>query len=139
MSDSVQAAHLFFGHWVLDPTQSQYQMSQPPATGSYGIEPDGDALKFTMDWTDAAGKAFHMIYHATPDGNDQPYTDNPAVDAICCVLVDDNTLDTISKKDGQVLAVGRRALSPDGQTMTVTQSGQGPNGKFDNLSVYKKQ
>src|SRR5437870_4487807 len=40
----------FFGTWVLDPTQSVYEAGLPPQSGSYRIVPEGDSLKFTMEW-----------------------------------------------------------------------------------------
>jgi hypothetical protein len=140
MSDSQFSIEPFLGVWDLDPTQSRYELGTPPQRGMYQLIPEGDTIAVVMDWTDAAGKDFHMIYYMTPDGLDHPYADSPAVDAIATKLVDARTLDTLSKKEGSIVASGRRELSEDGQTMLVTQGGTTPDGKsFENIAVYRKR
>src|SRR5581483_11305481 len=129
MTNSQSSVEPFLGVWELDPTQSNYEFGTPPQRGRYELAREGDALAVIMDWTDAAGKDFHMVYHMHPDGVEHPYTDSPAVDAIVTTLVNAHTLDTVSKKDGAPIAVGRRALSKDGRTMFITQSGKMPDGK----------
>ncbi len=133
----------FLGAWELDPAQSQYELGAPPQRGRYQLlqeNPNEPRVTVVMDWTDAAGKDFHMIYYMTPDGADHPYADSPAVDAVQTILVDARTLETISKKDGSVVARGRRELSADGNTMRVTQSGKTPDGAaFANVALYHKR
>lgn len=139
-SDSQFSIEPFLGAWELDPAQSQYELGAPPQRGMYQLIPEGDAVAVVMDWTDAAGKDFHMIYHMTPDGRDHPYADSPAVDAIVTTLMDARTLETLSKKDGSIVATGRRELSQDGQTMLVTQGGKTPDGaSFSNIAVYHRR
>ena len=54
--------------------------------------------------------------------------------------VDERTLDSASFRDGVQIAHGRRELSDDANTMTVTQSGSRPDGtKFANVSVYVRR
>jgi hypothetical protein len=92
-----------------------------------------------MIWDTADGQHFEQSYEVIPDGQEYPY-DTPGVDAVMCVLVDPVTLDTTAKKNGQIVAHGRRTLSADGQTMTIVQSGQTPQGQpFRNLSVYHRK
>jgi hypothetical protein len=129
----------FLGTWILDAGVSDYELGAPPQQGTYQLVPEGDQVAVVMDWTDAAGKDFHMVYYMTPDGVDHPYTDSPAVDAIVTTPVDARTLDTISKKDGNTVAVGRRELSEDGKTMRVIQSGKMPDGtSFSNVAIYRR-
>jgi hypothetical protein len=93
-----------------------------------------------MAWTSADGQPFQMDYRTTPDGVAYPY-ENPAVaDTIRTTRVDANTLDTETTKGGKVIASGRRVLSPDGQSMTITQSGFRSDGTaFTNRSVYRRK
>lgn len=140
MSETTFSIDPFLGVWELDPAQSQYELGAPPARGQYQLIPEGDLVNVVMDWTDAAGKDFHMIYGMIPDGADHPYTDSPAVDAIQTTLVDARTLDTVSKKDGVVITRGRRELSEDGKTMRVIQLGITPDGNsFRNVAIYLKR
>lgn len=130
----------FLGTWELDPAASNYELGAPPQRGTYQLIQESEHVAVVMDWTDAAGKDFHMIYHMTPDSVDHPYPDSPAVDAIITALVDARTLDTVSKKDGQVVATGRRELSDDGETMRVIQSGKTPDGNsFANIAIYRRR
>jgi hypothetical protein len=129
----------FYGEWALDPTQSQYELGNPPASGLYRLAAAGDAIAVTMIWDTVDGQHFEQRYEVIPDGKDYPY-DSSAVDALMCALVDPVTLDTTAKKNGQIVAHGRRTLSADGQTMTIVQSGQTPQGQsFRNLSVYRRK
>ena len=53
------------------------------------------------------------------DGTDQPQAGSPYFDTIAVKIVDDRTIDFTRKKDGKVVAKGRRTLRPDGQVMLV--------------------
>jgi hypothetical protein len=143
MSNSQISIEPFLGAWELAPAQSQYELGAPPQRGLYQLlqeNPNDTQITVVMDWTDAAGKDFHMLYYMTPDGIDHPYADSPAVDAVQTVFVNARTLESISKKDGNVVARGRRELSEDGSTMRVTQAGQAPDGsEFSNLAIYHKR
>jgi hypothetical protein len=133
------SADLFVGTWQLDPMQNKYEFGDPPQQGLYIIEPNGTGYLVTMKWTNTAGKALEMQYEATPDGVEYP-ANAPGVDTMSMTRVDERTLDSAAMAGGQVIAYGRRVLSEDGQTMTITQSGKTPDGKeFSNLSVYVRQ
>lgn len=140
MSDAQISIDPFLGVWELDAEQSEYQVGTPPQRGTYQLIPEGDRIAVAMDWTDAAGKDFHMVYYMTPDGQDHPYADSAAVDAIQSTLLDAHTLETLSKKDGKIVASGLRELSDDGKTMRVIQAGELPDGStFQNVAIYLKR
>lgn len=144
MSDTTPSIERFLGIWDLDTDASAYELGAPPARGTYQLVMEENAepgqVAVVMDWTDTAGKDFHLVYFMTPDGQDHPYADSPAVDAVATTLVDAQTLDTVSKKDGQVVARGLRELSEDGMMMKVTQSGKTPDGgAFQNIAFYLKR
>ena len=133
----------FLGAWELDPAQCEYELGAPPARGMYQLvreNPAAEEITVAMDWTDATGQDFHMVYTMTPDGQDHAYADSPAVDAIQTTLLDARTLETLSKKDGVILARGLRELSDDGKALRVIQSGKTPDGaEFANVAVYWKR
>jgi hypothetical protein len=55
-------------------------------------------------------------------------------------VVNDRTLDVVSKKDGKTVLTGRIVVSADGKTRTVTITGTNSEGKkFKSLAVYDKQ
>jgi hypothetical protein len=134
--ESVQG---FLGAWKLNPAKSRYELGQPPQTGNYILEPEGDKLKVTMQWRTEDGKEFNQVHHGIPDGKEYTYTENPAVDAMSMTLVDAKTLDTAALKDGQIISFARRILSDDGNIMTITMSGKTPQGTdYTNLAIYEK-
>jgi hypothetical protein len=143
MGNSNFSIEPFLGAWELDPAQCEYEMGAPPARGMYQLlreNPSADEITVAMDWTDAAGKDFHMVYVLTADGQDHAYADSPAVDAIQTTLLDARTLETLSKKDGVILARGLRELSDDGKAMRVIQTGKTPDGaEFANVAIYLKR
>lgn len=130
----------FLGQWEMDPAENRYEAGQPPQSGGYTIVRDGADYRFFMTWTNAEGQPFEMEYRTTPDGVAYSY-ENPAVaDTIKTTRVDAYTLDTETTKDGKVIAIGRRVLSPDGQTMAITQTGFLPDGSsFTNRSIYRRK
>ena len=105
------------------------------------MEPENEGVKVTMIWKTAEDQSVVMSYFGIPDGKDYPYEDNPALaDAMSMTRVDAHTLDSTTKKDGQVILYARRMLSEGGTVMTVTQSGPTPDGgQYSNVSVYNKQ
>lgn len=132
--------NIFLGFWVMDTTQNEYEVGTPPQFGSYLIEDEGDAYKFTMAWTASDGQSFQMEYRTIPDGQEHPFENPAQVDALRTTRVDERTLDSESIKNGVVIAHGRRVLSEDGQTMFITQSGNRPDGtRFENRSVYYRK
>lgn len=130
----------FVGTWELQPEQSQYEAGQPPASGLYRIEPQGEGYLVTMQWQTAAGAAKEMHYTSIPDGKDYAYENPEIAEFVSMTRVDEKTLDSATKKGGQMIAHARRELSKDAQAMRVTQSGLLPDGSwFKNISVYKRQ
>lgn len=130
----------FLGVWELDPSQSVYELGEPPTRGRYALRYDGTHLHFDMDWTTAAGQEMATTVNAIPDGQDHPYADNPTfADTINYTLVDSHTLDSTAKLRDKITGYARRVLAPDGQTMIITQSGRGPDGRgYANRAVYRR-
>jgi hypothetical protein len=138
-SGSQESIDPFLGTWQLDPSQSQYEFGQPPQSGLYRIEPEGTSLKFTAEWVTADGQPGQVVYYAIPDGQDHPSGHPTVADTIATTQVSARQMDTVSKKDGRIVAVANRVLSPDGRTMTVTQSGTTPQGQpYRDVAIYQE-
>lgn len=127
----------FVGTWILTHEGTVYEVGEPPQTGLYRIEPDGERMKFTMEWTDASGKAFDAVYHTVADGVPYPYEATPTI-SISTSLLDAQTLETTTWMEGKAINSGTRVLSPDGSTMTVTISGEHRGKPYRNVSVYHR-
>lgn len=143
MSETQFSIEPFLGAWELAPAQCDYELGTPPQRGLYQLlreNPASEEITVAMDWTDAAGQDFHMVYSMTPDGQEHAYAGSPAIDAVQTTLLDEHTLETLSKKNGAVLARGLRELSEDGKAMRVTQSGKTPDGtSYANVAIYWKR
>jgi hypothetical protein len=139
MTETINVTN-FIGKWQLDPSGSTYQFGQPPIEGAYTIIYDGRRLHFLMEWKNQAGQAFQQVVEAVPDGVEHPYDGNPEfADTICYALVDEFTLDSTAKKEGEVTGYARRSLAPDGLTMKIIQSGKSPEGQpFNNTALYRR-
>lgn len=126
----------FLGRWKLNPRDNQYEYGFAPQKGRYTMTWEDDHYLVKMAWINAEGKEVQMSYTTIPDG--QPHSMEAAGDLVT-TRVDERTLDSEVIINGEVVAFARRVLSPDGQRMTVTQSGMTPDGTpYSNLSVYDR-
>ena len=135
-----QAADNQAGTWKLNVAKSKYSPGPAPKEGTLTIESQADGLKFTIHGTDAEGKAVHMEFSPKYDGKDYPATGMPGADTISMKKIDDNTIETVSKKGGKPLITTKSVVSKDGKTRTTTQKGTNAKGeKVNNTIVYDKQ
>jgi hypothetical protein len=135
-----QAADNQAGTWKLNVAKSKYSPGPAPKEGTLTIESQADGLKFTIHGTNAEGKAVHFEMSPKYDGKDYPMTGNPDADMISMKKVDDNTIETVSKKGGKPVMTVRSVVSKDGKTRTTTQKGtNAKGGKGNNTIVYEKQ
>jgi hypothetical protein len=127
LSFTVHPASAFFGTWHLVPASCRYEHGQPPREGTYVLEPDGDGIRFAIDWVDGEGEprsATHTLAFGAHDG-------------LGMYLDDARTLTTTAT--GMLVVHARRELSADGRTMTIAQMGKTPEGRpFVNRSVYRR-
>jgi hypothetical protein len=104
------------------------------------FEATADGVKLTSDGTDAEGKPMHGGYTSKFDGKDVPWAGNPMADAASPKKLDDNTYENVWKLGGKATVSAKVAVSADGKTLTVTQTGTDPQGaKVSSVAVYDKQ
>jgi hypothetical protein len=134
------ASDPFIGVWRLVPEASNYEYGDPPSRGRYDVAAEGAGYKITMNWTTSAGQVHQMSYNATPDGVAYPYEDPTVAETVSMTRVDWRTLDSESRKGGNVIAHARRVLSADENEMGVTQSGKTADGRdFSNFALYRRE
>jgi len=80
-------------------------------------------------------------FTANDDGKDVPFVgNNPDADTVARTRVDANTVQTVSKKAGKVVATQQPTVSADGKTRAVTTKGVNAAGKTVNsVAVYERQ
>jgi hypothetical protein len=134
-----QAADNQAGTWKLNVAKSKYSPGPVQKEGTLTIESQPDGLKFTIHGTDAEGQVVHMEFSPKYDGKDYPATGIPGADTISMKKIDDNTIETVSKKGGKPLITTKSVVSKDGKTRTTTQKGTNAKGeKVNNTIVYDR-
>ena len=133
------AGENWVGTWKLDPAKSKLGSTAIRAqTLKFEATPAG--IKLTSDGTDAQGKPMHSGYTSKFDGKDVPWAGNPMADTACAKRVDDNTYENIWKMAGKATVSATVAVSKDGKTLTVTQTGKDPSGAaVSSVAVYDRQ
>ena len=132
------------GHWTLNVAKSKFKTSPAPKTQIVTIVPEGkDGVKVTADVVRANGAKAAFSYAAQYDGKEYPRTEtgDGAVpgQTVTMKRIDKSTVERITYLNGKKLIIEKWAISPDGKTRTVTQSGVGPDGKpVDNVLLYEK-
>jgi hypothetical protein len=140
LSASAQAADNQVGTWKLDVPKSKYSPGPAPKEGTLKIEAEADGLKFTIDGIDAEGKAVHMEFSPKYDGKDYPTTGMPGADSISLKKINDNTIETVTKKAGETVMTTKSVVSKNGKTRTTTQKGKNAKGQdVNNVVVYNRQ
>jgi hypothetical protein len=132
------------GTWKLNVAKSKYTPG-PPAksqTITYAAVPNG--LKVTVEGVDGDGNKMAYGYTAMFDGKDYPEAGvgvPGGADTVSGLKrVDARTTEYVNKKGGKLVQTGRRVVSADGKTLTITTTGINVKGeKTNNVTVYEKQ
>jgi hypothetical protein len=127
------------GTWKLNESKSKLN---PKMGKNHTViyAPEGDSVKITVDGVDGKGNATHNEWIGKFDGKDYPVTGDPNSDMRAYTMVDDHTLNMVSKKDGKANAEVHVVISADGKSRTVTVNTTDSEGnKVTTTAVYDKQ
>ena len=132
------AANPQMGTWKLNEGKSKVAPGMGKST-TVTYSEQGDKIKVTVDGVDKNGKPTHGVWVGKWDGKAYKATGNLAWDSAAYKVVNDNTNDITTWKNGKVAWTGRITVSKDGKSRTVTINGTDANGKkFTSKSVYDK-
>jgi hypothetical protein len=133
------APNPFTGKWVASPAESRYEFGTAPQAAICTITAEGNRLNISEDRILRDGTAQHLKYQLNADSKDHAVPRETGADTAAATQAD-RTLDTVYKLNGKVIRREVRLVSPDQKEMTVTVSGQTPNGgTFKNVSQYEKK
>jgi hypothetical protein len=139
-SSIVLAADNWLGTWKLNVAKSKYSPGPAPKSLTLKFDASKDGTRLTSDGVDAEGKATHGTYASKFDGKDVPWEGNPDADTAAPKKIDDNTYENVWKKGGKVTVNAKAAVSKDGKTFTVSQTGKNAKGEtVNNTMVFEKQ
>ena len=134
------AADQLSGTWKMNAEKSKYSPGPPPKSVTVVVESDENNYKVEATGTDGDGKPIHVQYSAKFDGKDYPATGIANADTVSAKRIDQNTVETVQKKDGKVMMTITTTMSRDGKTRTSTWHGKNAEGKdVHNVVTFDKQ
>ena len=137
---------LVVGVWKLNPEKSNAQV--PPdyiEIRQYSMRPDGFLVGLLIQGNAARG--YHYLqFTAKSDGKEYPeYSDPIVADMIAMgkqtirtyseTIVDEYVTDWIDRVNGKITAQGKKTISKDGKTLTITVDG----APASQVRVYDRQ
>lgn len=135
-----QAADPATGTWELNLSKSKYvpaATAPRSQTRTYRVEGNQDVAHHTG--VDGQGNPTLIEFTATLDGKICPLKGYADWDAISMKKIDTYTTEFTQYRDGKASLVGKRVISKDGKTMTVTANGTSAKGeKVELLAVFDR-
>jgi hypothetical protein len=133
------------GNWKLDVAKSKYVTATPPRGTDVVVTPYGkDGVNVSVNTVNAKGEKVMFQYSAQYDGKPYPRIESGpgavAGQMVTLRRVDARTVERIAFLAGKPVGTETWAISADGKTRTVKQSGIDAAGKpIDNTLIYVRQ
>jgi hypothetical protein len=130
------------GIWKLNLAKSKYTTDHPaPKSLMVTIEEQPGGMVLDAKGEDSKGGPLHVHWNAKFDGKDYPVTGSAdGSDTVSVKRIDDNTIETTNKKNGQVTTRVRSVVSADGKTRTSIWTGPNSKGQQETWTVvFDKQ
>ncbi len=127
----VSAEGRFDGTWKIDDSKSNWSDGNFPKNMSLRIvlKITGDELTYHSVNDTVKDKATHMDYVAKIDGKPHPLTDHPRYNQVTVRRLNENQLEILELKDGDVIVGAIWMLSADGEHLVRWGIGKSPEGK----------
>ena len=128
------------GTWKLNPAKTKFNPGTPPANFTSKFEPEGKAVKVTMENRTNDGKTHVSGYTATYDGKAAPMKGMAHVDSTKLRRLDAYTTERVDMKDGKVVQTLVRKVAKDGKSFTVSVKGVDAKGQpIDHMAHFDRQ
>jgi hypothetical protein len=132
----------FTGLWQLNLAKSKYIPGPAPKSQTVYIQGEGQSRKLTAVGINPAGNVLGPAVWSeyVEDGKPHPVAGNPNFDSQTYTRVDANTINISRLKEGKTVGTATAVVSPDGKTMTFTNSTTQATGRqVNDIQVYDKQ
>lgn len=135
------AGNPIMGTWKLNVAKSTFI----PGPGwrsqmrTYRATPGGGV---SVEWigVGASGEAMHVSFVSRLDGKDYPMVGSANYDTLNAVPVDAFTVKSEEKREGKIVGIAMRRVSPDGKVLTITDEGTNRKGeRFSQVLVFDRQ
>jgi riboflavin biosynthesis pyrimidine reductase len=128
------------GTWILNVSKSKFSPGPAPRQETRVYEAQGDGIKVTVRTVEADGHTTTVHIAANYDGKDYPVTGESDYDAIELQKVGERAAIATLMHGQTVIATGRREVSADGKTLTITYiTSKDRERQINNRAVYDKQ
>jgi len=130
-----------YGTWKLNVAKSKFSPGPAPKESTLTVEADGPGRKVAVAGVAADGTPVKWGYSGSFDRKEVKVTgSNPDADVVSLRRIDANSTRTTYKKAGKQTLVNGVAVSADGKTMTVVQSGVNAKGEpVKNTLIFDRQ
>ena len=140
VSGAALAADNWIGTWKMNVAKSKASPGPAPKSQTLKFTTSPAGITLNTDGVTADGSVRKGSYTSKFDGKDVPWAGNPDADTAAPLKVDDNNYTNTWKKGGKVTINAKAAVSADGKTLTVTQTGKNAKGEdVNSTAVYEKQ
>jgi hypothetical protein len=127
------------GTWKLNAEKSTF--TPGPGWQSQIRVYQGIPAGVSVTWTGvgAGGESMQVSYTYQYDGRDYPMKGSASYDTLNAVRIDERTVRSEEKRDGKIVGIAVRAVSPDGKLLTITDEGTNRKGqKFSQVLVFDR-
>jgi len=134
----VEKMHKCNGKWELIPELSFYQQGEPPQRCLYEILVDGLNVEFKLSWLQVDSNEVAIEFSGIADSIPKSVTAPEGAQA-SYTIVSESILENRMFISGVEMAYAKRAVSNDGQLMSVLQINTTPSGENIRITqVYKR-
>ena len=131
--------NIFVGVWIANIEKSQRHANHQFQRATLRFVVAGDLVTLTHSGVNAAGKheSGTTVLHA--DGQERPVSAQAPGVTVAASWRKANVLETVARKDGQVVGDGKYEVSADGKTLTATVAGLDASGaRFEQVIVFDR-
>ena len=119
--NATPATSPFIGTWTANVARSRRHPLNPFRSATMRFEVDGPHVTVSDDVVDADGRTEHDEHTIVADGQEHPVGSGYSLMA---AWRNEHVLETLGRKDGEVIGRGRYEVADDGRTMTISSDEQ---------------
>jgi hypothetical protein len=130
---------IFVGTWIANIEKSRRHVNHQFQDATLSFDVSGDVVTLTHGGVNAAGKQESGTTILRSDGKDHAVSPLAPGVVVATRWRDANVLETVARKDGQVVGDGTYEVSSDGKTLTATVVGiDGAGARFEQVIVFDR-
>jgi len=130
----------FTGTWVANLAKSKRHQNHQFQSATLRFEMSGDVISLTQAGVNMSGKHESSTLTLQADGEEHPVSPQAPGVVVVTKWIGTHVLETIGKKDADVVGRGTYEVSSDRRTLTARVSGIDANGAtFEQVIVFDRE